>query len=47
MTSDGRDLEAELVIVGSGGAGLAAAVAAAENGSNVIVLEKLGGTGMM
>ena len=45
MTSDGRDLEAELVIVGSGGAGLAAAVAAAENGSNVIVLEKLGGTG--
>lgn len=35
-----EDLKADIVIVGAGGAGLAAARAAAENGSSVIVLEK-------
>lgn len=41
-----KDLKAELVIIGAGGAGLAAAVAAAEEGAtNVIVLEKRGATG--
>ena len=33
-------LETQIAIVGGGGAGLAAAVAAAEKGANVIVLEK-------
>ena len=32
--------KAELVVVGAGGAGLAAAIAAAERGANVLVLEK-------
>jgi fumarate reductase flavoprotein subunit len=50
MSSDqlkgNSDLKANLVIIGGGGAGLAAAVAAAEKGiSNIIVLEKLGHTG--
>ena len=41
-----KQLKVELVIIGSGGAGLAAAEAAAENGaSNVMVLEKRGVTG--
>jgi fumarate reductase flavoprotein subunit len=39
----GNKLKAELVVIGGGGAGLAAALAAAENGcKNVIVLEKTG-----
>ena len=41
MTS--KNLKTELVIIGGGGAGLAAALAAAENGcKNIIVLEKAG-----
>jgi fumarate reductase flavoprotein subunit len=39
------DREAEVVIVGGGGAGLCAASAALRNGASVIVLEKLGETG--
>jgi fumarate reductase flavoprotein subunit len=39
-------LEAEIVIIGGGGAGLAAALSAQENGcNNIIVLEKMGATG--
>ena len=38
-------LEADVVIVGAGGAGLAAAVQANQNGSTVIVLEKMGKVG--
>lgn len=34
------DLQADVVVIGSGGAGLAAAVSAAENGAKVIVVEK-------
>jgi fumarate reductase flavoprotein subunit len=34
------NLESEVVVIGAGGAGLAAAVSAAENGAKVIVLEK-------
>jgi fumarate reductase flavoprotein subunit len=38
-----KDLNAELVVIGGGGAGLAAALAAAENGcKSIIVLEKTG-----
>ena len=47
MASEGitktENLEAELVLIGGGGAGLAAALAAAENGcKSIIVLEKAG-----
>jgi len=50
MGSDGitksKDLQVELVIIGGGGAGLAAGVAAAEKGAkHIIVLEKRGATG--
>jgi fumarate reductase flavoprotein subunit len=50
MTSGGTekavDLQAEVVIIGAGGAGLAAAVASLENGCrNVILLEKMGSPG--
>jgi urocanate reductase len=34
-------LETQVVIIGAGGAGMAAAVTAAEKGADVIVLEKL------
>ena len=38
-----KKLKTELVVIGGGGAGLAAALAAAENGcKNIIVLEKAG-----
>ncbi len=41
-----REESAELVIVGAGGAGMAAALSAVENGAeNVIILEKTDGTG--
>jgi fumarate reductase flavoprotein subunit len=36
------NLESEVVVIGAGGAGLAATVSAAENGAKVIVLEKRG-----
>jgi fumarate reductase flavoprotein subunit len=50
MNSEGatktEDLKAEIVIIGGGGAGLAAALSATENGcKNVIVLEKAGSPG--
>ena len=34
--------EADVVVIGAGGAGLAAAISAEQNGANVIVVEKLG-----
>jgi fumarate reductase flavoprotein subunit len=37
---DEKDLQTDIVVIGAGGAGLAAAVAAAEKGANVILLEK-------
>ena len=38
-----KKLKADLVVIGGGGAGLASALAAAENGcKNIIVLEKTG-----
>ena len=40
-----KELKADLVVIGGGGAGLAAAVAAAEKGVRVIVLEKRNCTG--
>lgn len=39
------DMEADVVVVGAGGAGMAAACTAREAGSSVLVLEKLGATG--
>ena len=39
-TSNPKNIDTEIVIVGAGGAGLAAAVAAAEKGASVTVLEK-------
>ncbi len=40
---DARNLKYEIVVIGGGGAGLAAAIAAAENGCNsILVLEKAG-----
>ncbi|MDO4549456.1 MAG: FAD-dependent oxidoreductase [Clostridia bacterium] len=50
VESEVINLSTDIVVVGAGGAGLSAAVAAAEAGRNVIVLEKLaavgGSTGM-
>ena len=44
--TENEKLEAEIVIIGGGGAGLAAALAAQENGcTKVMVLEKMGSTG--
>ena len=40
-----EDQESDVVIIGGGGAGLAAGVAAYQNGSNVIILEKNGSVG--
>jgi len=40
-----RNLEADVVIIGGGGAGLAAAIAAVEKGARAIVLEKRNCTG--
>lgn len=41
-TTNGKfDMETEVVVVGGGGAGLTAAISAAEKGSKVILLEKL------
>ena len=39
------DMQADVVIVGAGGAGMAAACTAKEAGASVLVLEKLGATG--
>jgi fumarate reductase flavoprotein subunit len=44
-TPQANTLEADLVVIGGGGAGLAAAVTAAGKGAGVIVLEKRGATG--
>jgi fumarate reductase flavoprotein subunit len=38
-------MEADFIVVGAGGAGLAAAVTAAEGGATVVILERLGSTG--
>ncbi len=40
-----KDAEADVVVVGGGGAGLAAAIDAAQNGKSVIVIEKNGEVG--
>ena len=50
MSTQIRNLEADIVVVGGGGAGLIAAVAAAREGADVVLLEKgpqLGGTTML
>jgi fumarate reductase flavoprotein subunit len=39
-TADKKNLQYDLVVIGAGGAGLAAAVSAAENQAKVLVLEK-------
>jgi fumarate reductase flavoprotein subunit len=39
-TTHTKNLQYDMVVIGAGGAGLAAAVAAAENGARVLVLEK-------
>ena len=47
IPTDSRDLETDILVIGGGGTGLAAAVSAAEEGAQVIVAEKctsLGGT---
>ena len=38
-------LEADVVVIGAGGAGLAAAISAEQNGAKVIIVEKMGKTG--
>ncbi|MBR5302416.1 MAG: FAD-binding protein, partial [Clostridia bacterium] len=38
-------LEADVVVIGAGGAGLAAAITAEQNGAKVIIVEKMGKTG--
>ena len=38
--SKAKDLDTDIVVVGAGGAGLAATLAAAEEGANVVLLEK-------
>lgn len=40
-SSEPAECEADVVVIGAGGAGMAAAATAAQNGANVIVLEKL------
>jgi fumarate reductase flavoprotein subunit len=40
-TTTGSELEADVVVVGGGGAGLAAAIEAADQGASVILLEKM------
>ena len=40
-----RELETDVIVVGGGASGLAAAISAAEKGANVIVLEKANTTG--
>ena len=47
ITNDSQELETDVLVIGGGGTGLAAAVSAAEEGAKVIVAEKcnsLGGT---
>ena len=39
------DLEADVVVAGSGGAGLTAAILAHDNGANVVVIERSGKVG--
>ena len=37
-----NDLETDVIVVGGGGAGIATAISASENGANVILIEKMG-----
>ena len=49
-SAETRELEADLVVVGAGAAGMVAAVGAAQRGANVVVLEKscnVGGNGLV
>lgn len=41
IVKENKEIETEVVVIGAGGAGLAAAVSAHENGAKVIVLEKM------
>lgn len=43
--SSNEKIEADVVVVGAGGTGICAAIAAAEKGADVVVLEKLGSPG--
>jgi len=46
LTSCGRtQLEADIVVIGAGGAGLSAAIQAAQEGADVIIFEKMSMTG--
>ena len=40
-----NDLQADVVVVGGGGAGIATAISAAENGAEVVLIEKMGNLG--
>ena len=41
IVKENKEIETEVVVIGAGGAGLAAAVSAHENGAKVLVLEKM------
>ena len=45
LKEEDKTIETEVVVIGAGGAGLAAAVTANQNGSSVVVLEKMDKTG--
>ncbi|MCI5773173.1 MAG: flavocytochrome c [Erysipelotrichaceae bacterium] len=45
VKEEDKELTADVVVIGAGGAGLAAAITAHQNGSSVLVIEKMGKTG--